>query len=44
MCRTLVAQSSVPDKQAVLGILDGRLSPDLKELSLKKVTAAGAFL
>ena len=44
MCRTLVAQSSMPDKQAVLGILDGRQSPDQKELALKKMTAAGDYM
>ena len=44
MCRTLVAQSSVPDKQAVLGILDGRQSPDQKELALKKMTAAWDYM
>ena len=44
MCRTLVAQSSVPDKQAVLGILEGRQSPDQKELSLKKMTAAWDYM
>lgn len=44
MCRTLVAQSSMPDKQAVLGILDGRQSPDQKELALKKMTAAWDYM
>ena len=44
MCRTLVAQSSVPDKQAVLGILDSRQSPDQKELALKKMTAAWDYM
>ena len=44
MCRTLVAQSSMPDRQAVLNILDGRQSPDQKELSLKKMTAAWDYM
>ena len=44
MCRTLVAQSSMPDKQAVLGILDGRQSPDQKELALKKMTTAWDYM
>lgn len=44
MCRTLVAQSSVPDKQAVLGIIDSRQSADQKELALKKMTAAWDYM
>lgn len=44
MCRTLVAQSSMADKQAVLSILDGRQSPDQKELELKKMTSAWDYM
>ena len=44
MCRTLVAQSSMADKQAVLSILDGRQSPDQKELTLKKMTSAWDYM
>lgn len=44
MCRALVAQSSVPDKQAVLGILDGKQSSDAKELALKKMPAAWEYM
>lgn len=44
MCRALVAQSAVPDKQAVLDILDGRQSPDAKELALKKMPAAWEYM
>ena len=43
MCRALVAQSPVPDKQAVLGILDGKQSSDAKELALKKIPAAWEY-
>ena len=44
MCRALVAQSPVPDKQAVLGILDGKQSSDAKELALKKIPAAWEYM
>ena len=44
MCRALVARSSVPDKQAVLGILDGKQSSDAKELALKKIPAAWEYM
>lgn len=44
MCRALVARSSVPDKQAVLGILDGEQSSDAKELALKKIPAAWEYM
>lgn len=44
MCRALVAQSSVPDKQAVLDIIDGRQSADAKESALKKMPAAWEYM
>ena len=44
MCRALVARSPVPDKQAVLGILDGKQSSDAKELALKKIPAAWEYM
>ena len=44
MCRALVVQSPVPDKQAVLGILDGKQSSDAKELALKKIPAAWEYM
>ena len=44
MCRALVAQSAVPDKQAVLNILDGSQSPDAKEQALKKMPAAWEYM
>lgn len=39
-----VARSPVPDKQAVLGILDGKQSSDAKELALKKIPAAWEYM
>ncbi|WP_418407588.1 hypothetical protein [Alistipes sp.] len=44
MCRALVAQSAVPDKQAVLNILDGSQSPDAKEQALKKMPSAWEYM
>mgnify|MGYP000644649528 CR=1 FL=1 len=35
---------AVPDKQAVLGILDGKQSSDAKELALKKIPAAWEYM
>lgn len=43
-CRALVAQSSMPDRQAVLNIIDGKQSSDQKELALKKMPAAWSYL
>ena len=34
----------MPDKQAVLGILDGKQSSDAKELALKKIPAAWEYM
>ncbi len=39
-CRALVAQSSMPDRQSVLNIIDGKQSPCQKEAALKKMPAA----
>lgn len=44
MCRELVAQSSVPDKQAVLAIFDTSRSPEQKEVELKKIPAAWDYM
>lgn len=44
MCRALVAQSSVPDKQSVLNIIDGKQSSDAKELALKKMPSAWEYM
>ena len=44
MCRALVAQSAVPDKQAVLKVIDGKQSPEAKELALKKMPAAWEYM
>ena len=43
-CRALVAQSSMPDRQSVLNIIDGRQSSDQKELAFKKMPAAWSYL
>ena len=43
-CRALVAQSSMPDRQAVLNVIDGKQSSDQKELALKKMPAAWSYL
>lgn len=37
MCRALVAQSSIPDKQTVLNIIDSSRSIEAKEQALKKL-------
>ena len=39
-----VQTSDMPDKQAVLGILDGKQSSDAKELALKKIPAAWEYM
>lgn len=44
MCRALVAQSSIPDKQAVLNVIDGPQSADQKEAALKKMPAAWNYM
>ncbi len=44
MCRALVAQSQIPDRQAVLNIIDGNHTPDQKEMALKKMPAAWDFM
>lgn len=44
-CRTMVAQSSMPDRDAVLKIIDdSRLSADQKEIRLKQMPAAWEYL
>lgn len=43
-CRALVAQSSMPDRQSVLNVIDGKQSSDQKELALKKMPAAWSYL
>lgn len=44
MCRSLVAHSSMPDKQSVLRIIDGSQSSEAKELALKKMPSAWAYM
>lgn len=44
MCRKLVAQSSMPEKQTVLRIIDGSESSEQKELSLKKMPAVWTYM
>ncbi len=44
MCRMLVADSSIPDKEAVLRILDGNHSDMAKEMALRKMPAAWNYL
>lgn len=44
MCRTSVAAAPVPEKQAVLAILDGKQSPAAKEAALKKMPEAWNYL
>ena len=44
MCRALVAQSSIPDKQAVLNIIDNSQSPDQKEMALKQMPNAWDYM
>ena len=43
-CRALVAQSSMPDRQSVRNVIDGKQSPDQKEMALKKMPAAWNYL
>ncbi len=44
MCRQLVAQSSMPDRQAVLDIIDGPRSSAAKEAALKEMPAAWDYM
>ncbi len=44
MCRTLVAQSQIPDRTAVLQIIDGAHTPEQKELALEKPPAAWNYM
>lgn len=44
MCRTLVAQSQIPDRTAVLQIIDGAQTPEQKELALEKLPAAWNYM
>lgn len=44
MCRMLVEQSSMPDKQAVLRIIDGKQSPEDKEAALKQMPDAWKYM
>lgn len=44
MCRKLVDESSMPEKQAVLRIIDGTQSSAEKEAALKKMPAAWAYM
>lgn len=43
-CRDAVRQSSVPDKQAVLDILDSSHTPEAKQQALEKLPAAWDYL
>lgn len=44
MCRTLVAQSQILDRTAVLQIIDGTQTPEQKELALEKLPAAWNYM
>ncbi|MCM1150487.1 MAG: hypothetical protein NC209_00170 [Alistipes sp.] len=44
MCRRLVAESSMPDKQAVLRVMDGPQSSEAKEHALKQMPAAWNYM
>lgn len=44
MCRKLVAASSMPDRQAVLNIIDGPKSSAAKEAALKAMPAAWEYM
>lgn len=44
MCRALVAQSQIPDRTAVLQIIDGAQTPEQKELALEKLPAAWNYM
>lgn len=44
MCRTLVAQSQIPDRTAVLQIIDGMQTPEQKELALEKLPATWNYM
>lgn len=43
-CRDMVAGSSMPDKQAVLNIIDGTQSQRAKEMAIRKMPAAWSYL
>lgn len=44
MCRTLVAQSSMPERDAVLRIIDDSQSSEAKEQALKKMPSAWEYM
>lgn len=44
MCRALVAQSQIPDKEDVLRILDGAWTSEQKEEALKKMPLAWGYM
>ena len=44
MCRSLVAQSNMPDKQAVLNVIDGSGTSAAKEQKLKSMPAAWNYM
>ncbi|MDE6375022.1 MAG: hypothetical protein K2L09_04680 [Alistipes sp.] len=44
MCRRLVAESSMPDKQAVLRVIDGTQSSEAKEHALKQMPEAWNYM
>lgn len=44
MCRALVAQSSIPDKQAVLNIIDSSRSIEAKEQALKQLPPVWSYM
>lgn len=44
MCRTLVEKSAMPEKQAVLRVIDGTQSPEAKEAALKRMPAAWDYM
>ena len=44
MCRSLVAQSDIPDKQTVLNIIDSSRSIESKEQALKKMPPAWNYM
>lgn len=44
MCRSLVAQSNVPDKQAVLEVIDGTGTPEAKEMKIKQMPEAWDYM
>lgn len=44
MCRALVVEMPVPDKEKVLTIIDGKWTPEEKEAALKKLPAAWNYM